>query len=46
MRPQYNFSGQEAETRVESNQQVQPPIAKPDSKAHRLAKQKRLVWKR
>jgi hypothetical protein len=33
MRPQYNFSGQEAETRVESNQQVQPPIAKPDVKA-------------
>jgi hypothetical protein len=33
MRPQYNFSGQEAETRVESNQQVRPPIAKPDVKA-------------
>ena len=33
MRPQYNFSGQQAETRVESNQQVQPPIAQPDVKA-------------
>jgi hypothetical protein len=33
IRPQYNFSGQEAETRVQSNQQVQPSIAKPDVKA-------------
>ena len=33
MQPQYNFSGQQAETRVESNQQVQPPIAQPDVKA-------------
>ena len=33
MRPQYNFSGQQAETRVESNQQVQPSIAQPDVKA-------------
>ena len=33
MRPQYNFSGQQAETRVESNQQVQSTIAQPDVKA-------------